>query len=554
MRTLNWLAVTLAMAGGFPLLAAETPLGQISQEADVVIRIRTFDATVEKVAALANAIQDGTGDLVSQNATLFGLVLSNPSMAGVDRTKDFYLVLFVREDGEPKALFAIPTTDGPALQKGLPENFVSEVREGWVLYADKDHGVPEAVSESDSLAKRLADSPAHSVMQDSDIGLHLNVDHIAAVYDEKIQEGRQKFEEQVQKGLNTPGVEDAESAVAILKMEADLAFLILEDAETVTIGVNASEEGLEIENYIDFEEGSDVATFLKKQPKSEFKVLSKLGADLPVYMGISAQFTDLAKMASELTASLYKEKSLQQGMHDYIAALEQTPITSAVMSIDLVSGANGLFRSAMIVETKSAAELIASSRQMATSLATIKIGEMTQETKLEPEAETIGTRKVDIMTVKQKMDPKQPGAQMQMMFSNVMFGPNGIQSRMTALADGFLQVQGGGKEAMEAALKSYDANSNSLTDERQGLADQAHLLVLFDLPGLISNAMLAATTVPGIPVPFERAAVEDLQITRSYTATTAVGEDHALRIQTNVPVEQFQGVMKLVEFVQKLQR
>lgn len=143
---------------------------------------------------------------------------------------------------------------------------------------------------------------------------------------------------------------------------------------------------------------------------------------------------------------------------------------------------------------------------------------------------------------------------MQTMMMNVMFGPNGIQSRMTALADGFLQVQGGGKEAMEAALKAYDVNSNSLADEREGLADEAHLLVLFDLPGLVNNALLAATTIPGVPVPFERAAVEDLQITRSYTATTAVGEEHSLRIQTNIPVEQFQGVMKLVEFVQKLQR
>jgi len=554
MRKINWLAVTLAMVCGFPLLAAETPLGQISSAADIVIRIRAFDSTVEKVAALANAVQPGTGDLVSQNATMFGLILSNPSMAGVDRTKDFYLVLFVREDGEPKALFAIPTTDGPALQKGLPENFVSEVREGWVMYADKDHGIPDAVAESDSLAKLLADFPAHAVLQDSDIGLHLNVNHIAAVYNEKIQEGRLKFEEQVQQGLNTPGVENAEGAVEILKMEADLAFLILEETETVTIGINASETGLEIENYIDFVEDREVAAFLKKQPKSEFKALSKLAAELPVYMGISAEFKDLAKMATELTASLYQEKAAQQGIQDYIAALDKTPITSAVISIDLASGANGLFRSATIVETKSAAELIAAARKMATSMATIKIGEMTQETKLEPEAETIGTRKVDIMTVKQKMDPNQPTSQIQMMTMNVMFGPNGIQTRMAALADGFLQVQGGGKEAMEGALKAYDANSNSLVDEREGLAKEAHLLVLFDLPGLVNNALLAATTIPGVPIPFQRAAVEDLKITRSYTATTAVGEPHALRIQTNVPVEQFQGVMKLVEFVQKMQR
>ena len=76
--------------------------------------------------------------------------------------------------------------------------------------------------------------------------------------------------------------------------------------------------------------------------------------------------------------------------------------------------------------------------------------------------------------------------------------------------------------------------------------------MLFDLPGMVNNGMLAATTIPGLPVPFQRAAVEDLQIGRSYTGITAVGEEHAVRIKTKVPVEQFQGVLKLVNFVQSI--
>jgi hypothetical protein len=83
------------------------------------------------------------------------------------------------------------------------------------------------------------------------------------------------------------------------------------------------------------------------------------------------------------------------------------------------------------------------------------------------------------------------------------------------------------------------------------MADESHLLLLFDLPGLVNNGMLAATTIniPGVTIPFQRAAVEDLQIGHSYTAITAVGEEHAVRIKTKVPVEQFQGVLKLVGFV-----
>ena len=555
MRNLSWLAFTFAIAFGFTVQAADSPLGQISDEADVVIRIRAFDATVEKVAALANAVEPGMGDLVSQNATAFGLVLSNPALTGVDRTKDFYLVLFVREEGEPKALFAIPTTDGAAMQKAIAEgqpNFESQVRENWVFYADKDHGVPAAVTATESLATVLSKTKAQAVFENSDIGLHINVAHITDVYEAQIHEGRQKFEAGIQQGLNTPGVENAESVVEILKLETDLAFKLLEETSTFTMGVSATASGLEIEDYIDFEADSELAACLKRQPTSKFAVLSRLGAELPLYVGISADFSDMMDFGGKIMASLYKSEDFRQSMQSYAQTLKQSQVHAMVMSLDLTSGTQGLFRACSLVETKSSADLLAAGRKFAEASRSLKISGVTQETTLEPEAETIGTRKIDVMTVKQTPDPNQPGAQMQTMITGIMFGPNGLQTRMTALAEGILQLQGGDKEAMEAALTAYDANSNSLTDARLGLAEDAHLLVLFDLPGMVTNGMLAATTIPGLPIPFQRAVVEDLQIARSYTAISAVGEEHAVRIKTKVPVEQFKGVLKLVNFVQSI--
>ncbi len=555
MSTPRWLAFTFAIAFGFTVQAADSPLSQISNEADVVIRIRAFDTTVQNIAALANAVQPGAGDMVSQNATLFGPILSNPALSGVDRTKDFYLVLFMREEGEPKALFAIPTTDGPALQKALPENFESQVRENWVFYADKDHGVPAAVSVPESLATLMAKSvSANEVFDKSDIGLHINVSHIADIYNAKILEARLKFEEGIQKGLNTPGVENAASVVEILKLEADMAFKLLEDTETFTIGVNASESGLVIEDYIDFQENSDIAAFLKKQPKSNFAALAKLSAGLPLYMGISAEFSELAQATEKFTAALYQDEAVRAGMKDYIGGMKTLQITSTVMSFDLASGTKGMLRTTGVTETKKASELLAAARKFATISKSIMIGEMPQETTLQQDAETVGTHKIDIMTITQKVDANQPGAATQSMITGLMFGAKGLQTRMTALSDGYLQIQGGDKDTMAAALKAYEAKSNSLTEARAGMADESHLLMLLDLPGLMRNGMLAATTIniPGVAIPFQRAAVEDLQISPSYTAVTAVGEEHAVRIKTKVPVEQFQGVLKLVGFVRGL--
>lgn len=530
------------------LAQAEGPLDQVADEADVVIRVRAFDATVEKVAALAEAVQPGAGALASGNATAFGLLLSNPAMAGVDQSQDFYLVLFARSEGEPQALFIVPASDAAAMQKALPANFESQVRDGWVFYADKTHGVPAAASASDSVGQALSESDAGDLFDRADIGLHVNVEHLSTVYSDKIAEGRVKFEEAMDQGKNTPGV-NAAGAVEVLKLEADLAFLVLEETTSFTLGLNASEEGLEIESLVDLDEAGDVAAFLKKQPLSKFDGMSRLVGDAPVYMGMSANFSEFAPFFAKAMSSLYADEAIGQAMQDAMEVWVQSQTSTLSGSFDLASG-DGLLRSSYFAETSQSAQLIEASRQMGAAMKSIDLGGVKQEVTYEKDAETIGSHKIDVMTTKQTFDPNQQGAQIQAMISTVMFGENGMQNRVTGLSDGTLQVLGGGKEAMEAALQAYEAKSNSLDSVREGMPAEAHGLLLLDLPGLVNNGLLAATMIPGIPpLPFTRESVEGLMIERSYSATSVVGEEHAVRVTSQIPVEQFQGVVKLVYLI-----
>lgn len=540
---------SLAILCGGSAYAADSPLSQISQEADVVIRIRQFDGTVEKLAALANAVQPGTGDLVSQNSAAFGLALSNPAMAGVDRSKDFYLFVFVREIGEPKALFAIPTTDGEALKKALPGNFEAEVRKDWVFYADKDHGVPEAASENDSLAKVLeGDSKVASIFSNSDIGLHVNIDHITTIYDDKLQQAHELIKAQLQQGLNAPGVSNPEAVVGVLRAEIELGFKVLEETDSLTLGFSPSAEQLQVDHLLQFSSGSDVAKFIARQPKSEFAGFSKLGAGLPIYLGFSGDFAELGDISMQLVGSMFDGTPLKEGMKGYQATMKKHGIHSAVTALELVGGDNGMLRSAILFETTHAGEMLAASRSFYETVKEMKIGEVTTKLSLAAESETIGSHKVDVVTTTQEVDPSSPGAQTVTMMNTILYGPNGIQTRLTSLADGMLMTQGGGQEAMEAALKSYDS-SNGAPEVRSDLPKEAHLIAMFDLPGFITSGMLAATSIPGLPVPFQKSAIEDLQITRSYSLTAAVGDGDTMLITTRIPVQQIQGIMKLVMFV-----
>lgn len=551
MKTFRGLVASLVMALGGAAYAADSPLAQISRDADVVIRIRQFDGTVEKVAALVNSVQPGFGDMISQNAPAFGLAISNPGMTGVDRSKDFYLCLFMREEGEPKALFAIPTTDGEALSKALPGNFEAQVRDDWVFYADKDHGVPEVAGESDSLATVLeGDAKAAKVFANSDIGLHVNIDHIAAIYDTKLQQGRELFETQLQQGLNTPGVTNPEAVVGVLKAEVELAFKLLDETESLTLGLTPSADQLQVDNLLEFAEGSDVAKFIAGQPKSKFPGISKLAAGLPAYVGMSGDMVQVTELGMQIAGSMFEGTGMKEGMKEYAEVLKKNDTHSGVASFDLAGGEQGLIRSSVLFETKGASDLLTASRAFYDKVQEMKVGDVTTKLEVAQSAETIGTRKVDVVTTTQEVDASSPSAEMVKKMNTILYGADGIQTRMVSLADGLLLTQGGNKESMEAALNAYDSSNNTLAEVRQDLPAEAHLLVLLDLPGLIANGMLAATTIPDAPVPFSKESVEALQITRSYLTVTAVGGEDSMHVTTRIPVAQFQGIMKMVMFGQ----
>lgn len=555
MKTFRGLVASLVVALGGATYAADSPLAQISRDADVVIRIRQFDGTVEKVAALVNAVQPGFGDMVSQNAPAFGLAISNPGMAGVDRTKDFYLCLFMREEGEPKALFAIPTTDGEALSKALPGNFEAQVRDDWVFYADKDHGVPEVAGESDSLATILeGDSNAAKVFANSDISLHVNIDHIAEVYDSKLQQGREFFETQLEQGLNAPNVANPEAIVGILKAEAKLAFKLLDETESLTLGLTPSAEQLQVDQLLEFAEGSDLAKFVANQPKSKFAGITKLAAGLPAYVGMSGDMAQISELGMQIAGSLFEGTAMAEGMKEYVEVLKKHDTHSGIAAFDLAGGDQGLIRSSVLFETKGASDLLTASRAFYDKIQEMKFGDVTTKLEIAQAAETIGTRKVDVITTTQEFDASSPSAEMATKMNAILYGANGIQTRMVSLADGLLMTQGGNKESMEAALKAYDSSNNSLEGVRKDLPAEAHLLVLLDLPGLVTNGMLAATTIPDAPVPFSKETVEALQISRSYLTVTAVGGEDTMHVTTRIPATQFQGIVSLVMFAQSLSR
>jgi hypothetical protein len=137
--------------------------------------------------------------------------------------------------------------------------------------------------------------------------------------------------------------------------------------------------------------------------------------------------------------------------------------------------------------------------------------------------------------------------------NSAMFGPDGMTTRVVYLKDRVIQTMGGGKQAMNDVLASVekkpsDTAKSPTQQTRTKLAPKSNLLVLWDIPGTVAKIMAMVVESQTVPLPIDPDAVKDLQTKPSYFGLSAAGEPQGLRVKTVVPVEQMQGIAKIVKF------
>src|SRR5690606_5155632 len=118
------LAVAAMMAiGRWTTAAEETPLSFFASDVDVVIRLREPDQTFEKLIGLANQIQPGAGDQIkAQQDAILGRMISNPTLTGVDQSRDWYAGVYTHSDSPPTVVFAIPAVKSEDFKSALGED------------------------------------------------------------------------------------------------------------------------------------------------------------------------------------------------------------------------------------------------------------------------------------------------------------------------------------------------------------------------------------------------------------------------------------------------
>ncbi len=547
---LRWklLVAGLLLWGSSASLQAEdeSPLASFSSDAAVAIRLAAPEKTIGQVADLVNAIQPGAGEQIRQQAGAIGLLISNPTLTGVDQKEDWYLIIFAEAESPPTAVFAIPATDAKALAEALPENLESRIDGDWVYYTDKNQGLPDELGDKDESIEDAMSEEADKLFFAGDLAIYVNVADLVETYKEQLEQAEAQGKAAIERLPDQlgPQGEQMKPVVAMYTALLEQFVAAVGDSEELTISLKADKTGLVIEDYGLFAEDSDTAKALATHPTSKMAFLSKLPPSSVAYIGVSADLQKLVKWGMQYNKELLNDDSKKAALDKAVEAMKGIAFSGLGNSFDIGESQSGLLKSVAVVEVAPISTVKPQMRAITKSLGTIEAPGLKQETTLKEDAETISGTKVDIVTIKQEMDD--PNAAM---LQTAMFGPDGMVSRIAYLDKAYIQTMGGGKGAMEAALKTYKgtASSTPATTFQATLLPMSNLTWMVDLPTLALRGAKVAGDF-GAQLPFDASELDGLKVTPSFMGGAIAIEKSAIRAKFSLPVENARNIAKLVMF------
>jgi|GEM_PF-932806 len=572
-----------------PVQAAETALDAVDSEASIVIRFKKPKTTLDKVADLADLVVKGAGDNIRGKTEKLGELISNPTLAGVDADADWYVAVFTdddeeeggkkdekkdekKEDGDdeddnPTLLFIIPGKDLGAMEKELGDSFKFMKHGKFGVYT-KDEATAKATAdrlkgEGKSIST-LIEKDSTAVFESGDVSVFINVKQLASDYKDEIQKFQEDAKQQLENiPAGAPGAPGGMNPQQIAEMVGHVMkglATALDDTQSCTIAAVVSKEGLAFDDLVKVKSGSATDKLLAKSPAGALSTLLSLPAGYLGYLGFTWNMADIAELNKSMmgvgSASLKPETAKE--LEGALADMAKLKIASMAAAFGLGDIDEGAIRTASITEVDNPAKMRELAQKIVKAMQSVETQGVKQTYNLKKDSEKYGKNSADVTTVKIEMvDQENPFvAQMMERMMSAMFGPDGMTTRAVYLKDKVVQSMGGGKQSMTDLLaaveqKPSDSSKSPFVQSRAKLGAKSNLVVLFDLTNTIAKVVDLVVQSQAVPIPLDAEQVKNLQQKPSFFGISAGTEPQGLRVKTVVPVEQMQGIARIVNFVQQ---
>lgn len=568
MSRLLALSVAMMLCAGPVFGQAKGPLEAVGTDAAAVLRLKNPKATIDKVADLVDAAKEGFGGQVRTQAGAVGLLISNPTLAGVDMEQDWYVAVYVPQGADkatddPEVVFIIPATDLKAMKEGLDPELKFEEHGKYGVYTlgtKAANAVQSRLKGTGKSIASLADTGAKTVFEKGDISLFLNVPLLRTVYADEVE---QFFQQARQTLANLPEAPGGPQGIDP-KLIGEVGGVVLKGLEDAkgdltgcTIGLNIAKTGILFEDLLGFVPGSAADRFLARHKPAAFDALAKFPEDLQAYGGVSIDLPELASLGARMMQGNNRVNAAAKEAMDTLSKVKAGPTMG---SFALGSMTEGIMRMTTLMELADVATLKTATRKVQQAFPDgLEIGNgLKQKYDLTVDGETIGGEKADVLKMEMEIDPNDPQGAMVAQVMGIMYGPEGLVTRSIFQKDRMLSTTGGGAEAMEAlltSLKGTPRTESPAGKTRAYLGSQANVLGLMDLPGTVAKALriVGESDIGKMFLPLDEDTLESLVLPSSFSGLSLVAEPAGVRTRTVMPVEQIRGILTLVEVFTKLQ-
>jgi hypothetical protein len=552
---------------------AEGPLDLIPASASAVVRIKSPQATIAKVANFVNAVQPGMGFAVQMQAPALGIGISNPTMGGVDLRNDWYVAVFAVKNAEPAVVFLIPASKGTDNRSGIDqmkeavgEEFTFVAKDNWVAYS-MDEAVIELVEDCiDGAGDAIQlDRRSGELFAAGDASIYVNIAGIAESYSEELDAAEEQLDVILEGFMaqipQTPGI----NLAPIMEMYGQMghgALRTARDSNAFTLGLMLSDDSITIEELLLVKDGSDTDKYLQTHKTSDLSILNSLPRNKLGYFALHADFGSLAEWGMDFAAQMLTtddNAEILEKLKKVTEDLKTVKFGSAAWAFDLADKETGILRGYAVTEATPASKMREITRAMGEGYQ-FNVPGVKQEFTVETDAEKYGDLSADVIRIKQEFDESADPLGIQKALQEALYGKNGTVQRVVIKGDNqVVQTFGGGPETMKEMLATLDApattGDTALTQSRGRLMEKANLIALIDLPNLALKIAKVAFKNEDVKaaVPFKGEFLEGAEVPTSFIGFSAGTEAQGIRLRTEIPATTFKNFVQIAAYVQQQQ-
>ena len=560
-RSLFFLAafVSLFVPGACSTARAVDALDVIPVDASLVVRLQAPNGTIADLAAFVNGVQPGFGVIIQSQGSAIGIGIGNPTLAGVDMDKDWYLALFANSGREPDVVLVIPTTDAKALQDGVGTGFSFANSDGYVAYSRSKaaiNSIESCVTGKSAAISSIIDKQNLDLLNAGHLTTFVNGQSLKTVYANELANAGDQLEDFIDAIASQVPAANSQSDLAyVWDMYREMGHASLQavqDSKCLTVSVKFTQETMQIDELLTLVADSATDRFIGRQPLSDMALMKSVPEDQMVYWGFRGDVDSLIDYAEKIMSSVPVDESYMAHYRKSFEIMRDAKFGSIVGGGDLKSGDGGAMKYFGINEVSPASKIREAFSFMRNEVE-IEIGGMKQRQSYKPDAEKIEGLSVDLFTMQQEMPPELDPLGVQKVMNEKMYGPDGMVQRLVTKGDVLYQTMGDGNEAMRKLLTAPKWSDDRLLMARSRLPEKANLLTLIDLPSMVHRFAQVIISTGTLPVPIKAEMLDDLQLDRSYAGFSVLAEPQRISIRSTIPVETFKGFMKIGQFVQQLQ-